>query len=221
MYLGGDGWYWRIAYHAEYPGIIELRRAETGVRAWSANAGEYYQNFDGRYGGLWLRQGRSPQSLFGVGFAAQGFDLSTYYTRLPDSFKPAVRFIFEGIGEDERIGDFGLIGGGAAGLEVDRAAFELGTPPNAYIVARSEGHTNAYYLVPEEFLETGPALGGDENPAVRADIVFFQTRSDGAVFSVGSIAWGGCLSHNNYDNNVSRITNNVLQRFLDPRSFGA
>ena len=69
-----------------------------------------------------------------------------------------------GVGDDELIGDFGLIGRGAAGLELDRAGAELGTPPNAYILASSEGHTNAYWLVPEEFLETGPALGGDENP---------------------------------------------------------
>jgi N,N-dimethylformamidase len=219
MYLGGDGFYWRVAYHPDCPGMLELRRAETGVRAWLAEAGEYYQSFDGRYGGLWLRQGRAPQTLVGVGFAAQGFDLSSYYTRTEESFDPAVAFIFEGIGADERIGDFGLIGGGAAGLEVDRAAPELGTPPNARVLARSTGHTNAYYLVPEEFLETGPALGGDENPNVRADMVFFETPRNGAVFSVGSIAWAGSLSHNTYANNVSRITDNVLRRFLKPEGF--
>jgi N,N-dimethylformamidase len=219
MYLGGDGFYWRIAYHPDYPGIIELRRAETGVRAWAADPGEYYQGFDGRYGGLWLRQGRAPQKLVGVGFSCQGFDLSSYYRRNPDSFAPEVAFIFEGIGEDELIGDFGLIGGGAAGLELDRAGAELGTPPNAYLLASSERHTNAYYLVPEEFLETGPALGGGENPNARADLVFFETPDAGAVFSVGSIAWAGSLSPDDYDNNVSRITENVLRRFLDPSPF--
>jgi N,N-dimethylformamidase len=219
MYLGGDGFYWRIAYHRHLPGIIELRRAESGIRAWPAAPGEYYQSFDGRFGGLWTRQGQSPQSLVGVGFAAQGFDLSSYYLRLPDSLKPEVSFVFEGVDAKERIGDFGLIAGGAAGLEVDRAAPELGTPPNAFILARSEGHTNAYYLVPEEFLETGPALGGGENPHVRADIVFFETPNNGAVFTVGSIAWAGSLFHNSYDNNVSRITGNVLRRFLDSEPF--
>lgn len=219
MYLGGDGFYWRIAYHPDCPGIIELRRAETGVRAWAANPGEYYQNFDGRYGGLWLRQGRAPQQLVGVGFSCQGFDLSSYYRRRPDSFAPEMAFVFAGIGDDELIGDFGLIGGGAAGLELDRSGAELGTPPNAYLLASSQGHTNAYYLVPEEFLETGPALGGDENPNARADVVFMETPDAGAVFSVGSIAWAGSLSCNDYDNNVSRITENVLRRFLDPSPF--
>ena len=219
MYLGGDGFYWKIAYHPVCPGIIELRRAESGVRAWAADAGEYYQSFDGRYGGLWLRQGRSPQKLMGVGFSAQGFDLSSYYRRNPDSFKPEMAWVFEGVAKDELIGNFGLIGGGAAGLELDRAGFELGTPPNAYILASSEKHTNAYFLVPEEFLETGPALGGDENPIVRADIVFFEAPNNGAVFTVGSIAWAGSFFENDYTNNVSRLTENVLRRFLDPSPF--
>ncbi|MEA2585417.1 MAG: hypothetical protein QOF33_3502 [Thermomicrobiales bacterium] len=35
----------------------------------------------------------------------------------------------------------------------------------------------------------------------------------GAFLSTGSIAWCGCLSYNGYDNNASRITDNVLRRF--------
>jgi N,N-dimethylformamidase len=220
MYLGGDGWYWRIAYHPDCPGIIELRRTESGVRAWPAAPGEYYQSFDGRLGGLWVRLGRSPQSLVGVGFAAQGFDLSSYYERLPDSYRPEAEFIFEGLG-DEPIGDFGLIAGGAAGLEVDRADPELGTPANALILARSRHLTNTYLIVPEEFLETAPGLGAEENALARADMVFFAMPNGGAVFSVGSIAWAGSLSHNRYQNNVSRITDNVLRRFLHSEPFGA
>ncbi len=112
-----------------------------------------------------------------------------------------------------------MIGGGAAGLELDRSGPELGTPPNAYILARSENHTNTYLIVPEEFLETAPGLGAEENALARADIVFFTMPNNGAVFSVGSISWAGSLSHNNYDNNVSRVTGNVLRRFLDPAPF--
>ena len=36
----------------------------------------------------------------------------------------------------------------------------------------------------------------------------------GGVFSTSSIAWPGALAHNNYQNNVSRITKNVLDRFI-------
>jgi N,N-dimethylformamidase len=167
---------------------------------------------------LWVRLGKAPQSLVGVGFAAQGFDLSTYYERMPDSYRTDAAFIFDGVGE-ERIGDFGLIAGGAAGLEIDRAAPELGTPANALVVAQSRNLTNTYLIVPEEFLETAPGLGADENAIARADMVFFPMPGGGAVFSVGSMAWAGSLSHNQYDNNVSRVTDNVLKRFLSPDRF--
>jgi N,N-dimethylformamidase len=166
-----------------------------------------------------LNQGRAPQATAGVGFSTQGFDLSSYYRRTEGSFDPRAAFIFRGISKDKRIGDFGLIGGGAAGLELDRAAPELGTPPNAIVLASSENHTDSYQLVPEEFLETTPGLGGQENPLVRADMVFYETEGGGGVFATGSIAWAGSLSHNNYRNNVARITRNVLRRFLDPKPF--
>ncbi len=48
---------------------------------------------------------------------------------------------------------------------------------------------------------------------MRADMVFFETPNGGAVFSVGSIAYIGALSHNGYVNDVSRITENVVRRF--------
>ena len=51
------------------------------------------------------------------------------------------------------------------------------------------------------------------NPLVTADMVFFEYPNGGAVFSVGSISWFGSLSYNDYDNNVSRITDNVLSTF--------
>ena len=55
--------------------------------------------------------------------------------------------------------------------------------------------------------------GGTVNERVRADMVYFEGPNEGAVFSVGSIAWISSLSHNDHENNVSRITENVLRRF--------
>jgi len=57
-------------------------------------------------------------------------------------------------------------------------------------------------------------LGGTQDPDVHADMVYFCTPKGGAVFSVGSISWYGSLSHNGYENNVSRLTGNVLTRFM-------
>ena len=105
MYMGGNGFYWRIAHHPTRRGVIEVRRAEGGVRAWDALPGEYYHSFTGEYGGLWRRQGRAPQKLAGVGFISQGFDRCSYYRRLEASRDPRVAFMFEGI-EDEILGEF-------------------------------------------------------------------------------------------------------------------
>ena len=57
------------------------------------------------------------------------------------------------------------------------------------------------------------------DPLVRADIVFFETPGGGAVFSVGSISWFGALARRAYDNDVARLTANVVERFVDPTPF--
>ena len=57
------------------------------------------------------------------------------------------------------------------------------------------------------------------DPLVRADMVFFETPSGGAVFSVGSISWFGALARDDYDNDISRITANVIRRFANPEPF--
>ncbi|MEM9440740.1 MAG: N,N-dimethylformamidase beta subunit family domain-containing protein [Pseudomonadota bacterium] len=219
MYLGANGWYWRIAWHGEKPGVIEVRRAEDGIRTWAAEPGEYYHSFTGEFGGLWRRNGRPPNEVVGLGFSAQGFDISSYYRRQEDSFNPRAAFIFDGVGDNELIGDFGLVGGGAAGLELDRADHALGTPANLLVLASSENHTDLVLVVTEEVNVMAPDLSGSQNEMVRADLAFYETPAGGAVFSTGSIAWCGSLSHNGYDNNVARITGNVLRRFLDETPF--
>jgi N,N-dimethylformamidase len=151
--------------------------------------------------------------LCGVGFSAQGLFEGSYYRRMAGAADPRAAWIFEGI-DHEMIGDFGLSGGGAAGFELDRADFELGTPPNTLILARSEAHQRHFVVVPEELLTHVTTVTGERPRAlIRAEIVYFETAGGGAVFSTGSITFCGSLSHNNYDNNVSRMLQNVLRRF--------
>jgi N,N-dimethylformamidase len=213
-YLGGNGFYWRIANSQAIPDVVEVRRAEGGIRAWAAEPGDYFHALDGGYGGLWRRNGRPPQTLCGVGFSAQGLFEGSYYRRLPAAADPRAAWIFDGI-DNEIIGDFGLSGGGAAGFELDRADFKLGTPPNALILARSEAHQAHFVVVPEELLTHTMTVTGERPKAlIRAEIVYFETVSGGAVFSTGSITFCGSLSHNNYVNNISRMLENVLTRFM-------
>jgi hypothetical protein len=44
-------------------------------------------------------------------------------------------------------------------------------------------------------------------------MIYYEGPNNGAVFSTGAISWCGSLSWNGYDNNVSRIMQNVLTRF--------
>jgi N,N-dimethylformamidase len=214
MYLGGNGFYWRVALHQEEPGAIEIRRAESGIRAWAAEPGEYYNAFDGAYGGLWRRNGRPPQALAGVGFSAQGQFEGSYYRRKVEQNDPEVGWVFSGI-DDEILGDFGLSGGGAAGFELDRADVRLGTPDNVRVLASSEGHGESFVLVPEEQLTHITNWPNEpEEALLRADMVFFELPGGGAVFSTGSITFCGSLPWNDFDNNISTLLGNVLDRFL-------
>ncbi len=211
MYMGGNGLYWRIAYHPSGHGAIEVRRGDGGTLP-----GENHHSFTGEYGGLWRRIGRPPNRSVAVGFVGQGFDVSSYFRRMPGSADPRATFIFAGV-DDEIIGDFGLIGGGAAGIELDRADVAHGTPPHALVLARSENHTSNY-LTSLDLLPIN-CLGAERANPIHADMVFHETEEGGAVFATGSIAWAGSLSHAGYANNVAAISRNVLQRFLDPTAF--
>jgi N,N-dimethylformamidase len=219
IYLGGNGFIWRCALSSQLPGVVELRRSEDGIRYRDEESGEYYLEFTGEFGGLWRRLGMAPQALVGVGTVAVGFDASGCYRRKQASFDPRASFIFEGIGDDEVIGDFGILGGGASGSEIDAANEILGTPSYTLVVASSEGHSANTYLAPDETGFHHSAMDGLQNPEVRADMTLFETPAGGAVFSVGSIAWGASLPHNDFDNNVSRISGNVVRRFLDDTPF--
>jgi N,N-dimethylformamidase len=217
MYLGGNGFYWVTSLDPTRPHIIELRRGTTGTRAWESQPGEVFHSTTGEAGGLWRLRGKAPQRLVGVGFAAQGWGGAAGYSRLPASRDPRAAFVFAGIGDDEVIGDFGFVLSGAAGDEIDRFDARLGSPPHALLLATSaHKHTDYYQVTAEDVPIMIPGQGGTESPNVRADMVLFETAQGGAVFSVGSINWLGSLGWNGYDNNVARVTENVLRRFLEP-----
>ncbi len=225
MYLGGNGFYWRVAFSDKWPGAMELRRAEDGVRNWQTENGENYHAFGGEYGGMWRRLGRAPNETVGIGFAAQGFDRASFFEVNPASFGGAgadrtdsrASWVWDGVEiEDGRIGTSGL-GGGAAGQELDRYDTRLGSPEHAVVLASATEFGPDMLRTKEEF--EGSVASPTPDPYVRADIVFFETPNGGAVFSVGSISWFGALARNGYDNDVAKITDNVLRRFADPTPF--
>jgi N,N-dimethylformamidase len=219
LYLGGNGFYWKVVPHPEGPWALEVRRAENGIRAWAAEVGEYHHQFDGTLGGLWRRVGRTPQSLVGVGFSSQGSYRGFPYTWLDAINDPRVAFMREGLGAvpGEKFGERGLMGGGAAGHELDRTDTRLGTPHHALVVAHGIVTDAAFQPVNEERL--GHEWPGTHAELIRSDITFFEAPNGGAVFSVGSMNFIGALPIDGYANPCATLMENVVRRFADPAPF--
>lgn len=210
---GANAYYWVVAFPEEQPWCMEVRKLEAGMRAWAAKPGEYYMQTTGEKGGLWRTRGRPPQKFAGVGFIAEGFDTSEKYRKMPDAWHRTVSWITEGV-EGEIIGDHGLAYGGAAGVEIDRYDLSLGTPPHTKIIASSGGHSDNYVLVTEELLYAYAGLVGSLDYRIRADMTYFTSPNNGAVFSTGSIAFGQSLPSNNFNNSSSTVMKNVINAFM-------
>lgn len=230
MYLGGNGFYWKTVPHPSglpssppsnppsgSPSCLwafEVRRAEGGIRLWETLPGEGHHAFDGSYGGLWRRLGRPPQALVGVGFSTQGEYRGYPYTVLDAILDPRVAFMRPGLEPGQVLGERGLMGGGAAGHELDRADVTLGTPAHALIIARAIVTDPSYQPVNEErFDHTWPA---PREAIIRSDITYFETPAGGAVFSVGSMNFIGALPIDGYENPAACLIRNVVLRFSDP-----
>tara|TARA_B110001452_G_scaffold8023_1_gene7069 strand:+ start:6526 stop:8643 length:2118 start_codon:yes stop_codon:yes gene_type:complete len=214
-YLGGNGFYWRIAIHKENKSLLEIRRPEGGIRAWASEPGEAYNAFDGTYGGLWRRSGRAPQELVGIGFTAQGNFYGHPYER--KCFESKFDWIFEGI-KDNKIGDFGFSGNGAAGFELDHIDSHLTSIKNITLLAQSKASKDPkenFILVPESqltHLSNIKHLPVEE--ILQADMIYFTVPGGGSVFSTGSITFCGSLPWNNFDNDVSRLLENVIKKSI-------
>jgi len=205
MYLGGNGFVWVTSFHPQMPGAIEVRKTSYSGK-WKPY--EMFHAFDGIHGGPWADNGRAPHLLVGVSTANTGFawEASAAYRRLPDSYNSRAEFIFAGV-QNEVFGDYGVMGDGAAGQEFDCVSAEQGTPRHALHLARADNFPDYVSMFTEEYALHDPRPFGD--------IVYFETANGGAVFSAASMCWAGSLSYDNYKNDVSTITENVLRRFLD------
>ncbi len=214
MYMGGNGYYWVTSVAPGTETTVEVRRGHAGTRCWDAAPGEQHHQLTGEPGGLWRHRGRPPHALVGIGFVAEGRDGENRpYRRSSDSFRPAGAWAFEGIDGDEPIGAGGLVMAGAAGDELDSADRARGTPRETLVLASSSGHSDAYWLVVEDFCANGPDLSGSKDARIRADVALTPKRGGGAVFAVGSMSWAGALSQRDYDNAVARLSENVLRAF--------
>ncbi|HWI70594.1 MAG TPA: N,N-dimethylformamidase beta subunit family domain-containing protein, partial [Baekduia sp.] len=211
MHMSGNSLYWVTGLDTEHKHTIEIRRTLGMTSGWHHRAGEGYLNTTGELGGTWRERGLAAQRYVGVGTAAllseQSEGRGGPFEMQPGSRNPRAAFIVEGLEDLKLLGDFpNLVNGwGPVGFEADRVDIQLGSPLHTLVIASAHAGTTDV-LVPcfEESLHPNP----------RADVAFFETASGGAVFATGSVSWAGSLHHNGYDNDVARMTRNVLNRFL-------
>ncbi|MBL6080230.1 N,N-dimethylformamidase [Belnapia sp. T18] len=220
VYLGGNGFYWKVVPHGDGPWALEVRRAEGGIRLWAAEPGESYHAFDGSYGGLWRRLGRPPQSIVGIGFSTQGDYTGHPYRFAAGILDARVAFLREGIEAvpGQAFGERGFMGGGAAGHELDRADVRLGTPHHALIVATAIVTEPSYAPVNEERYDH-TLWPRQHDEVMRSDITFFEAPKGGAVLSFGSMNYIGALPVDGYANAAARLALNAVRRFSDPAPF--
>jgi N,N-dimethylformamidase len=206
VYLGGNGLYWVTSLDAERPYLMEVRKSGDGdFEDYFArpDAGQMQHSTTLEPGGLWARRGRPPRKLLGVEHSANVFDAADgrwAFRRLQASYDPTYAFVFEGV-SGETVGNFGLNLGSAAAYEMDSVyEWQRSDDWRPVTLARA---THPTFFPPMRM----PV------PAA-CDIAIMASAQGGAVFAAGSVAWTGSLSDHGYENSVSRITENVLRRFL-------
>ncbi|WP_366667114.1 N,N-dimethylformamidase beta subunit family domain-containing protein [Mesorhizobium sp.] len=212
MYLGANGFFWVTSYVNKLRTAIEVRRGYAAQRNWTSHAAELYHSSTGEMGGAYRHRGRDQNPFLGVGMAAAGWGPASGFTRTPESYAEAVAWVFEGIAS-ETIGEHGYLLGGAAGDELDHADPARGTPDST-VVLMSSRHNDLFFPSLDSVTEVAPNQQGSKNPHVRADVVLVEHPGGGKVFSTGSICWAGSLGTNSYDNDIARLTTNVLRKFL-------
>lgn len=214
MYLSGNGFFWVTELDPDTQTGVEIRRRSSPVWTWPVPPGEAHLSSTGELAGLWSWRGRSAQHWLGVGTNGEGDGPGRPFRRTAGSCDPRVAFIFDGIERDELIGDFpSLVNSwGAAGYEFDYSDPLWGAPEQALLVATADDFGDQFETT------TNTMMGGpNQHPKVRSDQVFLEYPKGGAVFAFSSISWCACLSYNNYDNNVSRMTQNILDGFMSEK----
>jgi N,N-dimethylformamidase len=207
MYLGANGLYWVTSIDPARPWLIEVRKRGEGdfPDGTGALPGESVHSTTLEVGGTWASRGIPPRDVVGVEFAANAHPHTipgpVAFERTEAARDARYRWVFEGVGEDEPIGGVGAAAAGA-GYEMD-AVWPPALPGMESAVLLARARDPGFY---------GPRRVPVE-PA--ADLALRMLDGGAAVFAAGSVTWTALLSHGDYRGSVSRITENVLRRFLE------
>ena len=205
-YLGGNGFAAAVAYRDD---LMELRRGPTQAgRTWDGPLAEMGLALTNEPGGYLRDRGRGEYGLVGVGISLMGFSPGRPYVRTARSHDEDQRWLFEGVSES--FGDSGIVLGAAAGYEVDAVNHHLGSPEDIIILATASGFPESYVDDPNRWFEGGEA---ERRAHRRADMTLWRHNRGGAVFSASSVAFLGALPGVGEDNDVGRLTLNLLRHF--------
>ncbi|MDX2004292.1 MAG: fibronectin type III domain-containing protein [Meiothermus sp.] len=143
-------------------------------------------------GGLWRNLGRPEAAVLGVQFT--DVDFGTY---APFVVQNASHWTLAGTGltNGSTFGATGNAGQGCSGWELDKVA--ASTPASTELIARG----------------SNPYAAGRTTGDRGGFMVYIAHPTGGRVFSGGSLSYISCLAT---DGTISRITRNVLTRFLGP-----
>ena len=207
IHLGGNAFYFVTSLFAEERHVAEVRRGYAGTIPWQSPPGEIRHASTGELGGLWRWRGQSAHRLLGTGTAAVSFGQGRPYIRDDASHDPAFAWIFEGV-DATTIDACAELLGGPSGFEVDAIRADLGTPADTFCLATATGFDPALTIIAsEDVLSTGTA------GAMESHIVYRRLAGAGRVFAAPSIAWTSCLADRGGDNDVARITANIIRAF--------
>lgn len=215
LYLGGNGFYWVAAVDPARPHRVEVRRGDQGVRTFALPGGEHHHSLTGAKGGLWRSRGRQANYLVGLGCCGEGIGPGVPYKRSAKSYNPEWAWAFSGIDPSLELLGVNGFGGGASGDEIDRFDAANGSPAGGTVLATSIGHSDDFGLFPEDCQFPMVNTLGTQTDLVRSDIVAYYTSFGGLVFSVGSINWYCSLAWDSYNNEIARLTENVIRKTLD------
>lgn len=215
LYIGGNGWFWSVGTHPSLKGVMESRN-------FSPTAERYLT--DGRRGGLMMEAGRNTGVTFGNEMAGMIFNGSSSMKKMPDAANPRASWIFSGCKEGINFGAYGIdrARGGCAGFEIDKYNPGNGAPRHALHLADSNPLIKTVEHVKLSVMPASVTYEQDQceiSQWAKASMVFFETANGGAMFSTGSITWISSAPENHWQNDVCRITMNVINRFLDPTPF--
>ena len=197
MYLGGNGFYWRIARTGACRACSRsaaARAASAPGRRSPASTSELRRA---------VRRPVAPQRTAAAEAGRRRLHVpgpfeGSYYRRAPGARRSARGWIFDGV-TTTRSRRLRPVRRRRGGLRARPRRSGSGTPPGAIVVARRRSLPGSYVVVPEELLSARLDLerrAGREADARRHGLL--RAPNGGAVFSVGSITFCGSLSHNGY-----------------------